>query len=74
MKMKWWLRALLISVVFTAFCVGGGIYLTDVALKGQMTPEKNETISETVGQVAGLGVVGVWVLCFIFRKKNQPPS
>ncbi|HEY3897284.1 MAG TPA: hypothetical protein VGM54_01655 [Chthoniobacter sp.] len=72
--MKWWLRAILVSVVFTALCIGGGFYLTEVALKGQMTPEKDETISETVGQVAGFGVGGVWVLCFVFRKKSQPPS
>jgi hypothetical protein len=66
--MKWWLRAILISVVLTALCLGGGIYLTDVALKGQMTPEKDATISETLGQVVGFGVVGVWVLCFAFLK------
>ena len=74
MKMKWWLRATLISVVLIALCIGGGIYLTDVALKAQMTPEKDEAISETIGQVISFLVPGVWVLCFVFRKKSQPPS
>ena len=72
--MKWWLRAILISVVLTALCLGGGFYLADVALKGQMTPEKDETISKTVGAIVGFGVVVVWVLCFVFRKKSQPTS
>jgi hypothetical protein len=71
--MKWWLRATLISVVLMALCIGGGIYLTEVALKGQLTPEKDKVISETIGQVFGFGVGGVWVLCFVFRKKSQPP-
>ncbi|MEP6673252.1 MAG: hypothetical protein ABJF10_29145 [Chthoniobacter sp.] len=71
--LQWWLRAILISVVLTALCIGGGIYLTDIALKGQLTPEKEATISETIGQIVGFGVVAVWVLCFVFRKKSPPP-
>ena len=70
--MQWWLRAILISVALIALCIGGGVYLTDVALKGQMTPEKDQAISETVGQVAGFALVGVWVLCFVFRKQSRP--
>jgi hypothetical protein len=72
--MKWWLRAILISVALTALCIGGGNYLTDVALKAQMTPEKEEAISATIGQILGFQIIGVWVLCFVFRKKSQPPS
>jgi hypothetical protein len=68
--MKWWARAILISVVVIVLGIGGGIYFTEVAMKGQLTPEKDEKISETIGEVVGITVGAAWVLAFVFRRKR----
>jgi hypothetical protein len=69
--MKWWVRAIIVSVVATVFWIGAGFLVTDVWLKGRITPQQDEAISETVGQAVGGTVLLVWVGCFAFRKRRQ---
>jgi hypothetical protein len=68
-KMRWWIKALIFSVISSVILVGvaGAVgYLhTDVFLAGQITPAQDKAISEAYGEVAGFGIVVAWVICFI---------
>lgn len=67
--MKWWQRALLISVLWIAFAAGGGWFLTDVVLRGKLNTKQDETISETIGMACGFGLAPIWLACAVFRKQ-----
>jgi len=67
--MKWWKRAIIVSVAATVLFIGAGIFVTDVALKGKITKEQDEKISETVGQAVGGSVILTWVVCLMRRKR-----
>jgi hypothetical protein len=69
--MKWWVRAIIVSVVATLLWIGVGFLVTDVWLKGKITPQQDEAISETVGEAVGATVLLAWVGSFAFRKRRQ---
>jgi len=67
--MRWWIKALIYSVIFSVIWVGlvaaVGYFHTDVLLAGQLTPAQDQAISEKYGNIAGFGMVMVWVICFL---------
>src|SRR5215472_14468163 len=67
--MRWWIKALIYSVIFSMIWVGlvaaVGYFHTDVLLAGQLTPAQDQAISEKYGNIAGFGMVMVWVICFL---------
>ena len=67
--MKWWQRALLVSVLWLAFVAGGGWYLTTIVLRGKLNAKQDETISEAIGMACGLGLGIIWLASAVFRKK-----
>jgi divalent metal cation (Fe/Co/Zn/Cd) transporter len=69
--MKWWVRAIIVSVVASALLIGTGIFVTEVALKRTITPQQDQAISETVGQAVGVTVVLTWVVAFTRRKRPR---
>ena len=62
--------ALIMSVVWVGLTIGGGIVHTDVILKGQLTPEQDGALSEKYGKACGGGLVAVWVLAYLLRRKE----
>ena len=67
--MKWWKRALLVSVLWIAFFAAGGWYLMAVVLHGKLNAKQDETISEVIGMAFGFGLALIWIACAAFRKK-----
>lgn len=68
--MKWWKKALIFSVIWSALTIGAGITHTNVILAGKITPQQDEKISEAYGKVCGGGLVVAWVLLYLLRKRN----
>jgi len=82
--MRWWIKALIFSVVFSVVSVGiiatVGYFHTDVYLAGQITQAQDHAISEKYGDLAGRGLGVVWVICFLVvwmrsrRTSQRPPD
>jgi hypothetical protein len=70
--MKWWKRALLVSVLWVALAIGGWIFLTQIAFAGKVNAEQGRVIGETLGMACGFGLGFIWLACAVFRKK--PPG
>ena len=68
--MKWWKRALIVSVLWIAFAAGGGVYL--IVLSGKVNAEQGRVIGETIGMACGFGLGLIWLASAAFRKK--PPG
>lgn len=64
--MAWWLKALILTIVWVAMLMGIGIIHTDVVLAGQITRQQGSEISRLYGMVCGMGIAGIWVF-FILR-------
>jgi hypothetical protein len=63
--MKWWIMALIISVVWIGLCLGGAYFL----FPSNTTPEQDSKLSEILGEVCGAGLVGIWaVIAWKFGK------
>ena len=75
--MVWWKKALIGSVawiVLIAAVIGAHMALTQ---NEATTPEQDYAISRRYGQVFGFGIVFIWGLAFVTRKKNEggrPPA
>ena len=73
--MRWWTKALIFSVIFSAIWFGVvvavGYVHTEVFLAGQITPAQEEAISEAYGMAAGFGVAVVWVICFLALRRTS---
>lgn len=70
--MKWWVTALIVTVVWIALCIGGAYVLFP-----NTTPEQDVKISEAVGEICGFGFVVIWVvasLIAIVMKANEPKA
>jgi cytochrome c oxidase assembly factor CtaG len=71
--MKWWIRALLATIVLLVFV--GGLYLflaekiRETTPSAEVAQDKDQQIGAICGQVAGGGTAMVWFLAFVFRKK-----
>jgi hypothetical protein len=67
--MRWWIKALIFSVIFSVIWVGivaaVGYFHTDVFLAGQITPAQDHAISAKYGELAGYGLGVVWGICFV---------
>jgi hypothetical protein len=82
--MRWWIKALIFSVIFSVIWVGivaaVGYFHTDVVLAGQITPAQDHVISEKYGDLAGKGLGVVWAICFLVlwirsrRTSQRPPA
>ena len=68
--MKWWKKALMVSVIWAVVTIGAGIIHTNVILAGKITPQKDEKISEAYGKVCGGGLLAAWVLSYLLRRRN----
>jgi len=74
--MRWWIKALIFSVISSVIVfgvVGGvGILHTEVFLAGQITPAQDQAFAEAYGDVATIGIVAAWVICFIvfYRRRG----
>jgi hypothetical protein len=56
--MKWWIKALLASLAWIALCIGSSFFI----YPGPNPPELDARLSEILGEVCGVGLVGVWLL------------
>ncbi|HEY2464431.1 MAG TPA: hypothetical protein VGI32_10240 [Steroidobacteraceae bacterium] len=64
-RMRWWTKALIYSVIWVGIVIAIGYVHTDVFLAAQITPAQDEAISDKYGEIAGFGVVWVWLACFL---------
>jgi len=65
--MKWWVIALIGTVVWVGLCLGYACLF----FPAQTTPQEDARLSELLGEVCGAGSVGVWVLIFLLFGKKQ---
>ena len=78
--MRWWIKALIFSVIWVGIVAAVGYFHTDVFLAGQITPAQDHAISEKYGDLAGQGLGVVWVICFLVvwmrsrRTPQRPPD
>jgi H+/gluconate symporter-like permease len=72
--MKWWIKAIITTIIVSVLCLAVGIITTDVILKDTITPEYDEKISEITGQVIGILIVAVWVITYLAQKKAPRKS
>jgi membrane protease YdiL (CAAX protease family) len=72
---KWWMVAIVTSVVWAVLVIGAGILHTEVVLKGKLTPAEDEVISGRYGFACGVGMVVIWILSFVIkgRKSSSKP-
>jgi len=67
--MRWWLRAIIFSVIFSVIWVGVvgvvGYITTDVFLAGKITQAQDHALSEKFGDLASSGIPLVWFICFL---------
>lgn len=63
MLKKWWALALVLTVLAGVTIIGMGIVHTTVLIE-DITPERDEKISEIYGQILGLVVAGIWAGSF----------
>ncbi len=68
--MSWWKKALVFSGVWIALVIGVGVIHTNVVLAGKITPQQDEAISEKYGEACGTGLVAIWVITALLRKKD----
>ena len=67
---RWWVKALLASVLWVALTAGAMIVHTQVVLKGTLTEAQDEALSERYGQVCGGGLVLIWVIAYVLRRRK----
>jgi hypothetical protein len=63
--MRWWIKALIFSVIWVGIVAAVGYFHTDVFLAGQITPAQDHAISEKYEELAGYGVGVVWGICSV---------
>ena len=67
--MRWWLKALIFSVIFSVIWVGVvgvvGCITTDVFLAGKITQAQDHALSEKFGDLASSGIRLMWFNCFL---------
>ncbi len=68
--MNWWKKALMLTVVWMALTIGGGMLVTDVLLKPRITPQQDEAISEVAVQACGFGIALIWLVTLVRRKQG----
>ena len=67
-QMKWWAKALIVTIAWIALIIGIGVVHTEVVLAGTLTEQQDEAISERYGQLCGIGIVAIWVFAAMSRK------
>jgi hypothetical protein len=55
---KWWLKALSLSVVWIVLCFVG----FQLLFPGPTTPEQDAKLSEWLGEACGFGLTFIWLL------------
>ncbi|MFH0888067.1 MAG: hypothetical protein V1871_02525 [Planctomycetota bacterium] len=68
--MKWWKVALIISAIWIVLTIGAGIIHTNVILKDKITQAQDEAISEKYGQFCAGGLMAIWILTYLLRKRQ----
>jgi hypothetical protein len=67
--MRWWIKALIFSVIFSVIWVGVvgvvGYITTDVFLAGKITQAQDHALSDKFGDLASSGIPLVWFICFL---------
>lgn len=73
--MKWWQRALLISIVFILLDIGLAVYLFQLVLQTsnstQSTAIRQEKIGQICGQILGAALPFIWFLAFLSDKTRK---
>jgi len=69
--MKWWKKALTLSIAWIVLIIGVGIIHTDVLLAGKITPQQDEAISEKYGVALAIGLVVIWLFAEVFWKRRK---
>ena len=54
-----------LSVIWFGIVVAVGYVHTEVFLAGQITPAQDQAITEAYSEFGGVGLVAVWVVCFL---------
>jgi membrane protease YdiL (CAAX protease family) len=67
---RWWVKALLTSVLWAALAIGALIVHTEVVLKGKLTEKQDEAISEKYGMICGAGLGAIWGLGYLLRRRK----
>ena len=63
--MRWWLRALIFSVIWVGAVGVVGYITTDLFLAGKITQAQDHALSEKFGDLASSGIPLVWFICFL---------
>ena len=73
--MKWWQRALLISIVFILLDIGLAVYLFQLVLQTssstQSTALRHEKMGEICGQILAGGLIFIWFLAYFSDKARK---
>ena len=70
MLKKWWVKGLLGAGVWAALTIGAGIVHTSVILGGKLTEAEDEALSGKYGMACGVGLVAIFVLCYLTRPRT----
>jgi hypothetical protein len=69
--MKWWVKALLVSILWVLLVCGIGYIHTEVFLRGSITEAEDLLISKRYGQLAGIGIVFILFLADCMCRWNS---
>ncbi len=69
--MKWWVKAIIASVVVVVLWIVVGVVITEIIFRGEITEQQDVEISRSIGQMTALSVFGVWGVAFFVSKKSR---
>lgn len=66
--MKWWIKALIASVIWIGICLAGAHFI----FPSNTTPAQDVKLSEILGEVCGGGIVGIMAVFFVLPRGPAP--
>jgi hypothetical protein len=68
-NMKWWNKALVVSITWIIIDIGVAFVHTSIILKGKITPAQDELISYQYGQALVLGLILIWIFFGVILRR-----
>ena len=68
-NMKWWNKALVVSITWIIVDIGVAFVHTSIILKGKITPAQDELISYQYGQALVLGLILIWIFFGVILRR-----